>query len=100
MDKILGPPVGNIESFIKDSSDFVKLIKDEKVEPKDMILSFDVVSLFTKIPLDEVIRVIKEATNPHKYRLALICIRSTLFCFQGVFYQQSTVVAMGPPSHP
>jgi hypothetical protein len=46
--KILGPLVGNTDSYIKDSSDFVKLIKEEKVEPKDMLISFDVVSLFTK----------------------------------------------------
>ena len=48
--KILGPLVGNKDSFIKDSSEFVKLIKDEKIKPKDMISSFYVVSLFTKIP--------------------------------------------------
>ena len=64
----------------------MKLIKDEKIEPKDKILSFDVVSLFTKIPLDEEIQVIKEATKPRIARLAEICLRSTFFSFQGVFY--------------
>ena len=68
--KILGPLLGNTESFIKDSSEFVRLIKVEKVEPKDMLLNFDVVSLFTKIPLDEAIQVVKEAIDPHTVKLA------------------------------
>ena len=68
--KVLGPLVGKTDSFIKDSSHFVELIKDEKLEPKDIILSFDVVSLFTKIPLDEAIQVIKDAIDPHTTNLA------------------------------
>ena len=73
--------VGNTDSFIKDSSHFVELIKDEKLEPKDMILSFDVVSLFTKIPLDESIQVNKDAIDPHTAKLTEIFLRSTFFSF-------------------
>ena len=62
--KILGPLVGNTDSFIKDSSEFVELIKKKKVEPNYIILSFDVVSLFTNIPFNEAIQVIKEVTDP------------------------------------
>lgn len=54
--KLFGPLVGNTDSFIKDSSEFVKLIKEERVEHEDMLISFDVVSLFTKIPLNEVVQ--------------------------------------------
>ena len=73
--KILGPLVGNCDSFIKDSSAFVKLIQEEKVEPKDRIVSFDVVSLFTKIPLEEAIEVIKEVTDPHTASLTTVFLR-------------------------
>ena len=78
----------------------MKLIKYEKIEPKDMILSFDVVSLFTKIPLDEAIQVIKEATDPHTTRLEKNCLRSTFFSFRGAFYEQTIGVAMGSPLSP
>lgn len=61
--KILRPLVGNTDSFIKDSHDFVKLIKNEKIECDEILVSFDVVSLFTKIPLDEAIYVIKDVTD-------------------------------------
>jgi hypothetical protein len=57
--KILGPLVGSTESYIKYSNEFVNLIKEEKVEPGDMLISFDVVSPFTKNLLNEAIQVIK-----------------------------------------
>ena len=51
----LKPLLGNIDSFIKYSSEFIKLLKRKRVEPNDILVSFDVVSIFTKIPLDKAI---------------------------------------------
>lgn len=98
--KILKPLVGNTDSFIKDSQDFVNLIKNERLEHDDILVSFDVVSLFTKIPLDEAIQVIKDITDPGTAKLAEICLRSTVFTFQGIFYEQTSGVAMGSPLSP
>jgi hypothetical protein len=53
--KILGPLVGNSDSFIKDSFVSVRIIKNEIIDVENLLISFDVVSIFTKIPLDEVI---------------------------------------------
>ena len=72
--KILRPLVGNTDSFIKDSHDFVKLIRNERMNQDDILVSFDVVSLFTKIPLDEAIQVINDVTDPQTARLAEICL--------------------------
>lgn len=93
--KILKPLVGNTDSFIKDSNDFVKLIKNERVDKDDILVSFDVVSLFTKIPLDEFVHVIKVVTDPETTKLADICLHSTLFSFQDHYYEQILGVAMG-----
>lgn len=79
--KLLSPLVGCIVSYIKESNDFVNFIKEEKVKPWDMIISFDVVSLFTKISLNEAIQVINEVTNFKTTRLAKVCLRSTFFNF-------------------
>jgi len=98
--KILRPLVGNTDSFIKDSQDFVNLIRNENLEHDDILVSFDVVSLFTKIPLDEAIQVIKEVADAGTAKLAEICLRSTVFTFQGVFYEQTSGVAMGSPLSP
>jgi hypothetical protein len=97
---ILRPLVGKTDSYIKDSRDFVELIKEEKIDSKDMLISFDVVSLFTKIPLNEAIQVIKEVADPQTARLAEVCLKSTFFSFQGEFFEQTSGVAMGSPLSP
>lgn len=76
---------------------FVELTKEEKTEPKDMLISFDVVSLFTKISLNEAIHVINEVVGPETTKLAEVCLRSTFFSFQGDFFEQISGVAMGSP---
>jgi hypothetical protein len=98
--KILSPLVGHTDSFIKDSNEFIKIIKNEKVRPQDTLISFDVVSLFTKIPLDEAIQIIKEVTDPETTNLAKVYLRSTFFSYQGEFYEQTSGVAMGSPLSP
>ena len=50
--KRLGPLFGHTDSFIKYSRDFVELISEERINTNDIMVSFDVVSLFTKIPLN------------------------------------------------
>jgi hypothetical protein len=87
--KILNPLVGHTDSFIKDSNEFINIIKNEKVRPQDTLISFDVVSLFTKIPLDEAIQIVKEVTDPETTNLAEVCLRSTFFSYQGEFYEQT-----------
>jgi hypothetical protein len=68
--KTLGPLVGKTGLFIKDSFDFITIIKNERVELDDIIIIFDVVSLFTKIPLGEAISIIKEVTDPKTAKVA------------------------------
>ena len=98
--KILAPLAGKTDSYIKDSSDFVNLIKEERVEPKDMLIIFNVVSVFTKIPLNDAIQVINEVTYPQTTRLVEVCLRSTFFSFQGEFFEKISGVAMGSSLSP
>jgi hypothetical protein len=65
-----------------------------------MLISFDVVSLFTKIPLNEAIQAIKEVADPQTTKLAEVCLQSTFFSFQGEFFEQTSRVAMGSPLSP
>ena len=41
----------------------VNELKEFKVEDGDVLASFDVVSLFTKIPVDEALRAVREVTD-------------------------------------
>lgn len=49
----LTPFVGKSDSYIKDSSHYVDLIKGKRLDLEEKIVSFDVTQLFTKIPLEE-----------------------------------------------
>ena len=52
--------VGKTEHFVKDSSDFVRKIKDLEVPPGHKLISYDVTALFTSIPTADAVSVIKE----------------------------------------
>ena len=75
---------------------------------KGRLVSFDVESLFTNVPIDKSVQVIRgllrndssleERTAMDADRVAElveVCPSSTHFCFQHKFYQQKEVAAMG-----
>ena len=53
----------------------MNLAKEEKNESRDTLISFDVVSLFTKISSNETIQVINEVADPETTRLVELCLR-------------------------
>ena len=57
---IIGPLVGKSEHHIKNSQDFVNKIKDIRIEEGDTITSYDVSALFTCVPPDEAVNVVRE----------------------------------------
>ena len=72
----------------------------EMLNEEDKLVSFDVVSLYTKIPIYEAINTIRELTNSETTKLVGVCLRSTYFTFQKEFYEQIEGVAMGSPLSP
>jgi hypothetical protein len=53
--KIPGPLVGNIDSFVKNPQHFIKLIQDINRQNEDYLVNFDVVSLFTNTPVEDIL---------------------------------------------
>jgi hypothetical protein len=51
---------GKSDSFVKNSGHFVQLLKTVNLNSRDTLVSFDVVSLFTNVPVDEVLQVIEK----------------------------------------
>lgn len=96
----LKPLVGRTESFVKDSASYIKELKDIKLDPGDILASFDVVSLFTCIPIGEALEVINCLTDPDTAKLVEICLTSTFFYFEGEYFEQTCGVAMGSPLSP
>jgi hypothetical protein len=56
LNEILSPLAGKSKSFVKSSGHFVQLLESLNLPSLDTLVNFDVVNLFTNIPVDEVIR--------------------------------------------
>ena len=97
------------EYTIKDSFTFAEEIAT--LNPDHYMVSFDVESLFTNIPLDETINIcverlykrkkkVKGLLKRHFKELLTLATKSSCFLFNGVYYSQIDGVAMGSPLGP
>ena len=97
------------EYIVKDSFSFAEEITQQNTEK--FMVSYDVESLFTNIPLDETINICidrvykrKKKVNGllkcHFKQLLTYATKSSYFLFNGVYYSQINGVAMGSPLGP
>ncbi len=108
--KILSPMVGNTENTVKNSYHFAEFIRGKTLNADEVLVSFDVISLFTKIPVDLAIKVARKrlrqdvtlsqrTSMPIEDIIDLLsfCLNTTYFVFDGIYYQQVFGTAMGSP---
>ena len=104
-------PLTKSEYSIDSTKDSVTKIRNENVPEGYELVSFDVVSLFTKVPLDYTIELILNKIYREKMiktkikrkemkKLLEICTKEMHFSFNGVIYRQVDGVAMGSPLGP
>ena len=111
--RILSPLVGNSPHHITNSSQFAQLIAGTSVGESDKMVSFDVKSLFTKVPVKEAVSRISslldrdttlgERTNlPPRVIIEMIekVFSTTYFQLGTDFYEQTEGAAMGSPLSP
>lgn len=107
---IISPLVGRTERTVKNSNEFIKYLPSCSWQTNEVMVSFDVVSLFTKVPIELAIEVIREHLNndadlPNRTHLSIndiidllrFCLESTDFTFHGKYYHQCYGCAMGSP---
>ena len=58
--KVLSPLVGRTEHHVKNTKDFVRDIREIRIEPDEELRSYDVSALFTSVPVDKALKVIRE----------------------------------------
>ena len=63
----LQPYVEQAKSYVRNSSHFIELIKKQQLDKDDMMVSFDVVSLFPQVPVGEALTIIQT-----KYKFILL----------------------------
>ena len=108
--QILSPLMNNTDLTVKNSVEFCEQMKNVKLEEGDELLSFDVVSLFTSIPVDLAIQVATDvlsndetlqdrSTIPVDDIVDLLdfCLSTTNFKYNNTYYQQIFGTAMGSP---
>ena len=104
---IIKPLVGRSPHHVQNNKDFLENIKDIKLQPDECIMSYDVIALFTFIPIDPAIKTIKKhleedqdltkrtsMTVNHIICLLEFCLRNTYFSFQGRYYEETEGAAM------
>ena len=88
-------------------------LKKIKLQPQECIISYDVKELFTSVPIEPAIKIIKqylEGDQELKQRTSMrvkhiiylleFCLKNTYFIFQGRFYEWIEGAAMGSPICP
>ena len=108
--RILSPVVGNTDYTVKNSCEFADFIRDKTLNACKKLVSFDVVSLFTKIPVDLAVKVAGERLREDAslgqrtslpvediIHLLSFCLKTTQFTYNGTYYQQVFGTAMGSP---
>ena len=101
-------PLGKSKYTVQNTKEFVEKIKGLKVPEGYQMVSFDVVSLFTNVPLDKTIEIILRKVYDEKKivtkikreelkRLLILCTKGVAFSFNGDLYIQVEGVMMGSP---
>ena len=100
----------NNDFVVNNSKEFAEFVKHQKLEANETIVSFDVVSLFTSIPVQFALEIIKRKlyesdewkrhTNSQEteiVKLLKFVLNNSYFKFNGSHYHQVSGCAMGSP---
>ena len=91
---------------IKNTTDLIKATKDLKLTAASRLISFDIVSLYTNVPLTEALSALDEFLIEQDItdqqaedisNLTKICLQQNHFLFDGITYVQPDGLTMGSP---
>ena len=107
---ILSPLTGKSDYTVTNSSHLVSTISHERIQENEVMVSFDVESLFTNVPVEGAVKAalcelendpgLADRTNLTPTQIADLSnfvLRSTYFQYNGSIYEQKDGAAMGSP---
>ena len=110
---MLSPLIGKTEHHVRNSKEFAEYVQSLKVGPEEELRSYDVSALFTSVPVDKALEIIRkrlqdDITLPNRTPLspddviAVLdkCLKGTYFLYKGEYYLQIHGAAMGSPVSP
>ena len=105
---IIKPLVGQSPHHLKNTQHFIQQLQGKRLEPGEIITSYDVKALFTSVPVQPSIQIVKQRlqqdiTLPQRTSMSIpqitslleFCLTHTYFLFQGNYYEQVQGAAMG-----
>ena len=111
--RILKPLVRICPHHVQNTKDFINSIEGIQLKPEECIMSYDVNALFTSVPIQPTVNIIKKhqeedkelhlrtsMTVKHISCLLEFCLKNTYFSFQGRFYERIEGAGMGSPISP
>jgi Reverse transcriptase (RNA-dependent DNA polymerase). len=90
---LLKPLVGNSIHHIRNSDTFIQ--NDIQLQGKEVLVSFNVSSLFIRVPLEDTLQVFSQHILVEIKDLIRHFLMTTYFLFDGTFYKETDSVAMG-----
>ena len=113
LSRILKTLVGRSPHHVMNNLDFIESIRGIQLQPEECMVSYDVEALFTSVPVESAISIIKKHLEEDKelhQRTAMtvnqttsllkFCLNTTYFTFQGKIYEQVKGAPMGSPLSP
>ena len=110
---IIHPLVGQSQHHLRNTQHFIEKIQQVKLQPGQAISSYDVKALFTSVPVDPAINIVKQRLTqdptlsqrtqksiPQIVTLLEFFLKNTYFLFQGKYYEKVHGAAMGSPISP
>ena len=110
---IIKPLVGQSPHHLKNTQHFIQQLQGRRLEPGEIITSYDVKALFTSVPVQPSIQIVKHRlqqdntlpqrtsmSTPQITSLLEFCLIHTYFLFQGKYYEWVQGAAMGSPISP
>ena len=107
---ILSPLTGNSDFTVTNSAHFTSVISSKKIQDHEIMVSFDVESLFTNVPIEGAVQAalrklecdptLADRTTLTPAQIADLLdfvLRSTYFQYNGSIYEQREGAAMGSP---
>ena len=110
---LITPLAGKTSSLVKNSRHFVEAMRGIKVQDDEMMASFDVTSLFTNVPVDESVHIIRSKLqddetledrtplSPNRVaELLEMRLKSTYFSYRGTSMNNGKEQPWVPQSRP
>ena len=113
LEGIICPLVRQSQHHLKNTQHFIEKIQQVKLQPGEVMSSYDVKALFTSVPVDPATTIVQQKltqdpTLPQRTQMSIpqivtlleFCLQNTYFLFQGKHYEQVHGAAMGTPISP